>query len=142
MAEHGKTLVAALNFSPPLGSKAARVLSALNAKKFEKTNFDYLKNKAKIISALTNIPVDRLMTKMDNLYVATTQPIDTWKRIFLINGWDQWSLDVYDDLKDINAANEPEEPEVDRSAIMKEVWRKRKAEDKRVRDSIINTFRK
>jgi hypothetical protein len=142
MAEHGKTLVAALNFSPPLGSKAARVLSALNAKKFEKTNFDYLKNKAKIISALTNVPVDRLMTKMDNLYVATTQPIDTWKRIFLINGWDQWSLDVYDDLKDINAANEPEEPEVDRSAIMKEVWRKRKAEDKRVRDSIINTFRK
>ena len=138
LADHGKTLVAGLNFSPPLGSKASRILSALNSKKFEKTQFDYLKNKAKIISALTNIPVDRLMTKMDNLYVAATQPIDTWKRIMLINGWDQWSLDVYDDLKEIEKGNEPEKPKVDRSKIMKEVWRKRKEEDKRVRDSITN----
>jgi hypothetical protein len=141
-ADHGKTLIAALNFSPPLGSKASRIYSALKGKKYEKTGFDTLRNQSKIISAITNIPVDRTITKIDNLRVAASEPIETWKRLALFAGWDQWSLGVYDDLKTIEDKQKGKEKEKSRSEIMKEVWRKRKEEDKNHRDSIINTFRK
>ena len=141
-ADHGKTLIQALNFSPPLGSKASRIYSALKGKKYEETSFDALRNQSKIISAITNIPVDRTITKIDNLRVATSEPIETWKRLALFAGWDQWSLGVYDDLKAIEDKQKGKEKKKSRSEIMKEVWRKRKEEDKKHRDSIINTFRK
>ena len=141
-ADHGKTLIQALNFSPPLGSKASRIYSALKGRKYEKTDFDALRNQSKIISAITNIPVDRTITKIDNLRVATSEPIETWKRLALFAGWDQWSLGVYDDLKAIEDKEKGKEKKKSRSEIMKEVWRKRKEEDKKHRDSIINTFRK
>jgi hypothetical protein len=77
--------------------------------------------------------------------VATSQPIETWKRAALFLGWDQWSLGVYDDLDAIKASEDKKENKKenkkDRSETMKEVWRKRKEEDKKHRDSIINTFR-
>lgn len=138
-ADHGKTLIQALNFSPPLGSKASRIYSALKGKKYEKTDFDTLRNQSKIISAITNIPVDRTITKIDNLRVAVSEPIETWKRLALLAGWDQWSLGVYDDLKAIEDKEKGKEKKKSRSEIMKEVWRKRKEEDKRHRDSIINS---
>jgi len=141
-ADHGKTLIQALNFSPPLGSKASRIYSALKGKKYEETSFDALRNQSKIISAITNIPVDRTITKIDNLRVATSEPIETWKRLALFAGWDQWSLGIYDDLKAIEDKEKGKEKKKSRSEIMKEVWRKRKEEDKKHRDSIINTFRK
>ena len=142
-ADHGKTLVAALNFSPPVGSKASRIYSALKGKKYEKNKFDTLRNKSKIIAAITNIPVDRTVTKIDNLRVAINEPIDTWKRLALFAGWDQWSLGVYDDLKTIEEKEKNkgkgDNNKKSRSEIMKEVWRNRKKEDKRHRDSIINS---
>lgn len=136
-ADHGKTLIQALNFSPPLGSKASRIYSALKGRKYEKTTFDRIRNQSKIISAITNIPVDRTITKIDNLDVAINEPIETWKRVFLFGGWDQWSLGVYDDLKAIEDKEKGKEKKRSRSEIMKEVWRKRKEEDKKHRlDSI------
>jgi hypothetical protein len=131
--DHGKTIIAALNFSPPLGSKASRIYTGLKGKKFEKTTFDAIKNKSKIAAAITNIPVDRMVTKIDNMRVAVNQPIEDWKRLALLAGWDQWSLGVYDDLKAIEEANTPNNTGKSRSQIMKEVWDKKKAEDKKQR---------
>jgi len=128
--DHGKTIIAALNFSPPLGSKASRIYTGLKGKKFEKTIFDAIKNKSKIAAAITNIPVDRMVTKIDNMRVAVNQPIEDWKRLALLAGWDQWSLGVYEDLKAIEEANTPNNTGKSRSQIMKEVWDKKKAEDK------------
>jgi hypothetical protein len=144
-ADHGKTVIAALNFSPPIGSKVSRIYSGLQGKKYEETTLDVVRNKSKIISAITNIPIDRIVTKIDNMRVAVSQPIETWKRAALFLGWDQWSLGVYDDLDAIKASEDKKENKKenkkDRSETMKEVWRKRKEEDKKHRDSIINTFR-
>jgi hypothetical protein len=144
-ADHGKTVIAALNFSPPIGSKVSRIYSGLQGKKYEETTLDVVRNKSKIISAITNIPIDRIVTKIDNMRVAVSQPIETWKRAALFLGWDQWSLGVYDDLDAIKASKDKKENKKenkkDRSETMKEVWSKRKEEDKKHRDSIINTFR-
>lgn len=136
-ADHGKTIIQGLSFSPPLGSKASKAYTALKGAKYEETTFDTLKNKSKLVSAITNIPVDRVITKIDNLNVAINQPIETWKRVALFAGWDQWSLGVYDDLKSIENKQEGKKEKMSRSEIMKEVWKKRKEEDKKHRDSII-----
>lgn len=134
-ADHGKTLIQMLNISPPVGSKATRIYSGIKGAKYEETTMDMLKNKSKIIAAITNIPVDRLVSKADNLSVAATQPIESWKRAALLFGWDQWSLGVYDDLKVIEGeANQ--KPKKSRSEIMKEVWRKRKEEDRKERAKV------
>ena len=138
-ADHGKTLIQMLNFSPPIGSKATRIYSGIKGAKYEETTFDTVKNKAKIFSAITNLPLDRLVTKTDNMKVAVSEPIETWKRIALFAGWDQWSLGIYDDLKAIEDKQKGKKKKKSRSEIMKEVWRKRKEEDKKHRDSIINS---
>lgn len=132
-ADHGETIIQALNFSPPLGSKAARIYKGLKGRKFEETTFDAIRNKSKIAAAITNVPVDRLVTKIDNMRVAVNEPIENWKRLALIAGWDQWSLGVYDDLDAIEEASGTSNKGKTRSQIMKEVWDKRKAEDKKER---------
>lgn len=136
-SDHGKTVVQALNLSPPIGSKVGRILSALEGKKYEETTLDVLRNKSKLVSAVTNVPLDRVVTKIDNMRVAVNEPIETWKRAALLFGWDQWSLDVYDDLDAIKGAKKDGKSKKTRSEIMKEVWRKRKEEDKKTRDSLI-----
>lgn len=132
-ADHGETIIQALNFSPPLGSKASRIYKGLKGRKFEETTFDAIRNKTKIAAAITNVPVDRLVTKIDNMRVAVNEPIENWKRLALLAGWDQWSLGVYDDLDAIEEASGTSNKGKTRSQIMKEVWDKRKAEDKKER---------
>lgn len=136
LADHGKTVGQLLNISPPVGSKYTKIYSGITNAKYEDGTIDFLKNKSKIASAVTNIPLDRLVTKVDNMQVAATQPIETWKRAALVFGWDQWSLGVYDDLKKIEW-DKNKKPKKSRSEIMKEVWKKRKAEDKAARMKIL-----
>ena len=121
-ADHGETIIQALNFSPPLGSKASRIYKGLKGRKFEETTFDAIRNKSKIAAAITNVPVDRLVTKIDNMRVAVNEPIENWKRLALLAGWDQWSLGVYDDLDAIEEASGTSNKGKTRSQIMKEVW--------------------
>ena len=140
-ADHGETIIQALNFSPPLGSKASRIYKGLKGRKFEETTFDAIRNKSKIAAAITNVPVDRLVTKIDNMRVAVNEPIENWKRLALIAGWDQWSLGVYDDLDAIEEASGTSNKGKTRSQIMKEVWDKRKAEDEKERIEKFNKLK-
>lgn len=140
-ADHGKTLGQALNFSPPLGSKYNRAYSALKSKKYnEDKEFD-LKAYSSLASVTTNIPFDRVYTKIDNMKVAVNEPIETWKRIALFAGWDQWNLGIYDDLKK-NDKESNDKNKKSRSEIMKDVWKKRKEQDKKVRDSMVTVYSK
>lgn len=140
-ADHGKTLGQALNFSPPLGSKYNRAYSALKSKKYnEDKEFD-LKAYSSLASVTTNIPFDRVYTKIDNMKVAVNEPIETWKRVALFAGWDQWNLGIYDDLKK-NDKESNDKNKKSRSEIMKDVWKKRKEQDKKVRDSMVTVYSK
>ena len=47
---------------------------------------------AKIISAVTNIPIDRLLLKMENVMAATSAETETWMKIALLLGWPEWVL--------------------------------------------------
>tara|TARA_R110001599_G_scaffold335452_1_gene552503 strand:- start:51 stop:902 length:852 start_codon:yes stop_codon:yes gene_type:complete len=91
----------ALSISPPISSKINKLRSAAKTWQYNKDDIMReglsLENPAylatgKIISALTNVPLDRLFQKIDNLKTATETDTEAWQSISLALGWDQWSL--------------------------------------------------
>lgn len=154
-ADYGNTLGQALSVSPPLSSKYQKTYSAFKAfrygstkkgaKELEQYNklsplHPYNIARAKIFSAATNVPIDRLLKKTENLYTAyDREDVDPSVRIALGLGWGKWELGFYDDIyPDPNEKKDSKTSGKTRSEIMKEVWKKRKAEDKKIRDSIKN----
>ena len=93
-----------IRLSPVISSKVSRVKQALwnfDSKKrrqemidkgFSIDNPAYMAT-AKIISAVTNVPVDRLLLKMENVMDATAAETETWMRIALLLGWPKWQLE-------------------------------------------------
>jgi len=93
-----------LKLSPVVSSKIQRLRSAaweFDSKKrrqamkdmgFDIDNPAY-DAAAKVISAVTNIPLDRLLLKMDNVRGALDSENETWMRIAMILGWPKWNLE-------------------------------------------------
>ena len=105
-ADHTYTILKFFSFSPTLGSKGRKLYSAIQTRKF---NEDVMKEMdlldidnptwsviANIVSAITNIPLDRLVKKIDNLDAAITEDITTMQRFALLMGWNTWDLDIDD----------------------------------------------
>jgi hypothetical protein len=51
---------------------------------------------ANIVSATTNVPLDRLIKKIDNVDAAITEDITAMQRFALLMGWNTWDLGVED----------------------------------------------
>jgi hypothetical protein len=47
---------------------------------------------SQLVSAATNIPIDRVMRKMMNMRQAMDEETKTWQRVALILGWTGWSV--------------------------------------------------
>ncbi len=84
-----------LDISPPISSKVSKLRSAGRIFSWNKKDirekglsYDNPANEAigKIISATTNIPVDRAIQKADNIQNALAEDTDTWQRIALLAG--------------------------------------------------------
>jgi hypothetical protein len=91
-----------LNFSPPIDIKMSKLRQAANNWKYEGWKHDEAKwgiedpayeSAASVISALTNIPVDRFYRKMENIQSALDSDQETWKRIANLFGWSSWQLE-------------------------------------------------
>ena len=52
---------------------------------------------ANIISATTNLPLDRLVKKTNNVVNATSDDLETWERLALLGGWQDWEIGIDDD---------------------------------------------
>jgi hypothetical protein len=92
-------------FSPPINSKISRLKQAawhFDNKKRRQKIFDEgfsLNNPAyeagsKIISATTNIPLDRVLYKIENIEAALDEDNDVWQRIAMLGGWPKWQLET------------------------------------------------
>lgn len=128
-ADYSNVVNEVLSISPPLSSKTKKVSTAfkeikhLGTKKGQKEvegtgalNSPYNMPRAKIFSAATNIPLDRLLTKIDNMSTAIAgENVEDWQRIALGFGWDKWSLGMYD-----KPYLTPEEQKAEDSRIAKE----------------------
>jgi len=103
-ADYGEVIVEGLQVSPPMGSKARKVYGALKTYKFNKEvmgemdTFDYNNPVwdavGSVTSATTNVPLDRLIRKTDNIREAFNQENSAMQRAFLLLGWSAWDLRV------------------------------------------------
>lgn len=97
-----------LKISPPLSSKINKLRAASRS-------YDWDRNKMKesglsidnpanlaignVVSAVTNIPLDRVVKKVQNIKAASDSEIETYKKIFLLAGWSKWDLGIKDTKK-------------------------------------------
>tara|TARA_R110001592_G_scaffold156209_2_gene386511 strand:+ start:23612 stop:32341 length:8730 start_codon:yes stop_codon:yes gene_type:complete len=111
--DKSKILIQAASLSPQVGSKLSKLNKALNTYMYEKDAIPLMsklntKNPiysigAPIIEATLNIPLDRLLTKTNNLKEALDSSNASWQRVGTALGWSAWSLgiDTRDEVKDV-----------------------------------------
>ena len=100
--KYEKAAIDFLNISPPVSSKYRKIASAGRTIQFAKEgdfeNFSIdnpaLEAGSKIVSATTNIPLDRLLIKSQNINDALNQDLEDWERIALMLGWSGWQLGI------------------------------------------------
>jgi hypothetical protein len=92
-----------LEFSPAIKSKLGKFQSAAypfdskkrRAEVFEKgfslDNPAY-ESMAKVITGTTNLPLDRLYSKVNNLSAAMDEKTETWQSIAMVLGWPEWQI--------------------------------------------------
>ena len=88
-----------LKISPNIGSKITKLSSA--AKAGEYGAFDNMEFSldsraymaiANVVSATTNVPLDRVLKKLNNVEDAIYNDVETWQRLALTAGWSEWEL--------------------------------------------------
>jgi len=96
--DYAYVLIEFLNMSPPLGIKARKLYSGLMTYKYNKEEIKegdlalQVEMGSNVVEALTNVPVNRLYNKFDNVKEAVTGDYETWKRVAMLLGWSQWNL--------------------------------------------------
>ena len=92
-----------LQFSPPISSKISRLRQAaypFDSKKRRQEIIDKgfsidnpaYESIAKVISATTNLPADRVLMKYNNIETALTEDLQTWQKIAMLLGWPKWQI--------------------------------------------------
>jgi hypothetical protein len=94
-------LMELLKISPPVSSKASKVKNALRSYEWDKDEM-YEKGLAldnpaylaagNIISAATNVPLDRAVKKVTNVKNAMDEDLQLWQRLALLGGWQDWEI--------------------------------------------------
>jgi hypothetical protein len=90
-----------LKISPPISSKVTKLRSAGRSFSWDKKemkkagwgidNPAYLAG-GNIVSAATNIPLDRVVKKLNNVTASGAEEIALYQRIALLAGWSEWEL--------------------------------------------------
>ena len=94
--------------SPPVSAKLSRINQAARAYEWNKeemmTKGFSLDNPAflaggNVVSALTNIPLDRVVKKVNNVVKSTDSDLELWERIALFSGWQDWEIGIKEEEK-------------------------------------------
>ena len=94
--------------SPPISAKLSRINQAARSYQWDKEemkekgwsldNPAYLAA-ANVISALTNVPLDRAVKKANNVTSATSSELEMWERLALLGGWQDWEIGIDEETK-------------------------------------------
>jgi len=113
--DFGNVIVEAINLSPSIGSKFRKLYSAMKNDKYNKHIYDRMgygtlenpvyQSISLAIEGATNIPINRLLRKIDNIKASTDSELHAVQRIFVALGWDQWSLGI-DSRKEVDKVKE------------------------------------
>ena len=92
-----------MQFSPPISSKISKLRQAawqfdskkrreeIYEKGFSLDNPAY-ESLSKVISATTNVPLDRLYSKGENIQAALSDESDWWQKVAMLAGWPEWQI--------------------------------------------------
>lgn len=141
-ADYGNTINQMLSISPPLSTKTRSVYSALKSRKYYLTTnkgkkeletkqgfFEnpVMRSNIKLLSTMSNAPLSRIQTKMENLGGTMDDQYGTWQRAALALGWDKYSLGLYN--KPVETEEEKKISSQERSKRAKESAAKRKLDE-------------
>jgi hypothetical protein len=101
--EYGDAWMKLLDFSPAIKSKVSKLRQAaypFDSKKRRQEVFDKgfsldnpaYESLAKVITAATNVPIDRLFSKVNNIKGALDEENETWQSIAMVLGWPDWQI--------------------------------------------------
>ncbi len=139
-ANYTKLAVEAANISPPIGAKLRKISKAgenygWNKKAIKEIGYDNYFNPvyvtaATFVEAATNVPLARVVRKLDNLVEVANQNNAAWQRIGALMGWSQWDLGI--EGKRRETVNEAKETIKERKEDKKKQAKKdKKAKEKR-----------
>ena len=102
-ADYAQVMIDGLNLSPPIGSKARKIYNATLTYKYqqqeiESMGFD-IDNPAylaigNVVSATVNIPLDRVVKKINNVKAALDARNEDWQRVAVLLGWNTWNVNI------------------------------------------------
>ncbi len=100
-SKYEKAIADLESFSPPLGSKISKIRGGLRSaswnkkdmkeKGFSLDNPAYMAG-AQVVTGLTNIPLDRVVKKINNLRGLVNERSSLWQKVALGLGWGTWEL--------------------------------------------------
>ena len=102
-ADHARTLIEAINISPPIGSKARKLYNSFISYKYNKDEIQNLGfhpdnpgilGVANFVSATTNIPLDRAVMIVNNIRASSDSNNEVWQRISTLLGWNWWDVGI------------------------------------------------
>ena len=92
-----------LKIAPPVSSKLSKINQAARSYQWDKKEMQekgwsldnpaYLAA-ANVIAATTNVPLDRVVKKGNNVANATDSDLETWERLALLGGWQDWEIGI------------------------------------------------
>ena len=97
-----------LKIAPHVSSKFSKINQAARSYQWDKEEMQekgwsldnpaYLAA-ANVIAATTNLPLDRVVKKGNNVVNATNSDLETWERLALLGGWQDWEIGVDKETK-------------------------------------------
>ena len=110
--------------APPISSKLSKINQAARSFKWDKDEMINggwgLDNPAylavgNVVSATTNIPMDRGVKKINNLMKASDSELEVWERLALFGGWQDWEIGLDEETKQ----NKPQPRKTKRKVVKK-----------------------
>ena len=120
---YGDVLLEAANIAPSIGIKARALAKSYKAVEYNKDEIEYkgfsldntyaLEALTSLTSAATNVPVDRLMQKTENIGNALNEEYEMWQRVAFAMGYNKWNLGINDEkMVSTNAQGDLKIPEL------------------------------
>ena len=151
-ADHTYTILQALSLSPPIGSKARKLYSAIQTKKFERDTlaargFDVTADGklnlspaysiiGSLASAIGNVPLDRVVDELNSIVEAMDSRNTTWQRIALALGWKTWDVGAKNEEHDLIKTEAKAKRKEEGKAKAKETRRKKREEKEKNKETI------
>jgi hypothetical protein len=108
--DESAVLMEMLNVSPPLGIKARKVVGAEKTLNYNKKAIEEMETfdidnpqwsaATSYIEGVTNIPVNRLYNKTQNVKEALDNQHSAWQRALMFMGWSKYNLGAYEEKED------------------------------------------